>query len=230
VAMATCDAAKILKWEGKLGTIAAGARADLIVIPVNTGDPYDALIQAKETDLQLVMINSIARYGVPSLMDALVPNDQTVKIAHQSRKLYLKQATADEGVAAISLSKAMQQLKDALLNIVSLAKDLEKPKPAPAKRRILDAPAPVVWSLALDEIQDTGEDLRPHLPFRGPRDFTGPKRKSAAVTAKTQPLSAVLKPIDLDPITVADDPNFLNEIEHQPNVPEVVKMGLRALY
>jgi len=230
VAMATCDAAKILKWEGKLGTIAAGARADLIVIPVNTGDPYDALIQAKETDLQLVMINSIARYGVPSLMDALVPNDQTVKIANQSRKLYLKQATADQGVAAISLSKAMQQLKDALLNIVSLAKDLEKPKPAPAKRRILDAPAPVVWSLALDEIQDTGEDLRPHLPFRGPRDFTGPKRKSAAVTAKTQPLSAVLKPIDLDPITVADDPNFLNEIEHQPNVPEVVKMGLRALY
>jgi len=230
VAMATRDAAKILKWEGKLGTIAAGARADLIVIPVKTGDPYDALIQAKETDIQLVMINSIARYGVPSLMDALVPNDQTVKIGSQSRKLYLKQATADQGVAAISLSKATQQLEDALLNIVSLAKDLEKPKPAPAKKRIVDAPVPIVWSLALDEIQDTGEDLRPHLPFRGPHDFTGPKRKSASVTAKTRPLSAVLKPIHLDPITVADDPNFLNKIEHQPNVPDVVKLGLRALY
>ena len=230
VAMATRDAAKILKWEGKLGTIAPGARADLIVIPVKTGDPYDALIQAKETDIQLVMINSIARYGVPSLMDALVPNDQTVKIGSQSRKLYLKQATADQGVAAISLSKATQQLEDALLNIVSLAKDLEKPKPAPAKKRIVDAPVPIVWSLALDEIQDTGEDLRPHLPFRGPHDFTGPKRKSASVTAKTRPLSAVLKPIHLDPITVADDPNFLNKIEHQPNVPDVVKLGLRALY
>lgn len=230
VAMATCDAARILKWDGKLGTIAAGARADLIMIPGKTGNPYDQLIHAKETDLHLVMINSIARYGLPALMDALVPGDQTVKIDGQSRKLYLKQATSDPGVTTMSLSKATQQLKDALQNIASLAKELEKPpQPAKAKKRILDAPTPVVWSLALDEIQDTGEDLRPHLPFRGPRDFTGPKRKSA-VTAKAQPLSAVLKPIDLDPLTVADDANFLDQIEQQPNVPDVVKMGLRALY
>ena len=231
VAMATCDAAKILKWDGRLGTIVAGARADLSIVAGKTGDPYDALIQAKETDIQLVMINSVARYGVPSLMDALAPGSQTVKIGNEARKLYLKQTTADQGVAKVSLSSATEQLKDALLRISSLAKELENPpQPAKAKKRILDAPAPIVWSLALDEIRDTGEDLRPHLPFRGPRDFTGPTRKSAPVMAKAKPLSAVLKPIDLDPLTVVDDEKFLEDIEHQPNVPDVVKMGLRALY
>ena len=47
-----------------------------------------------------------------------------------------------------------------------------------AMRAALDAPEPVVWSLALDEIQATGVDLRPRLPFNGPRDFTGPDRVS----------------------------------------------------
>ena len=79
VAMATRDAARILKWEGLLGTIAAGARADLLVIDGTAGDPYDALIHAKETDIRLVMINGVARYGVPALMAPLAPDDQTVK-------------------------------------------------------------------------------------------------------------------------------------------------------
>jgi hypothetical protein len=39
-----------------------------------------------------------------------------------------------------------------------------------------------------------------------------------------------LKPIRLDPLTVADDHGFLDAIEHQPNVPAAVKNGLRGLY
>ena len=68
VAMATRDAARILKWERHLGTIEAGRRADLLVIEGRAGDPYDALIRAKETDVLLVMINGVARYGIPALM------------------------------------------------------------------------------------------------------------------------------------------------------------------
>ena len=128
------------------------------------------------------------------------------------------------------LSKATSQLSDALLNIAKLAKDTEKPKPAAAKKLALDATAHPVWSLALDEIQDRGEDLRPRLPFNGPRDFTGPKRAAVKVAAAAPPLSAILKPIQLDALTVADDENFLDAIEHQPNVPAAVKGGLRALY
>ena len=93
---------------------------------------------------------------------------------------------------------------------------------------VLDAPEPVVWSLALDEIEATGMDLRPRLPFAGPRDFTGPKRVS--VGAAAPPLSKILESITLDALTVVDDPNFLEQIAAQPNVPEEIRKGLAELY
>jgi len=230
VAMATSEAARILKWDGVLGTIAPAARADLLVIDGKAGDPYEALIRAKETNINLVMINGVARYGTPALMSALAPEDQTVSVGGHSRKLYLKQETADPYVDAVLLSTACKQLREALLNIVKLAKQAEKPKAAPAKRAArLDAPVQPIWSLALDEIQDRGVDLRPRLPFNGPRDLTGPRRTAVAAAA-APPLSTILKPVRLDPLTVADDEDFLDAIEQQPNLPEPIKNGLRALY
>ena len=230
VAMATRDAARILKWGEAVGTLDAGKRADLLVIAGTAGDPYDALIRAKETDLLLVMINGIARYGVSALMAALAPEDQTVRVGGQSRRLFLKQETADPDVAAVSLSAATASLRDALHDIAKLAKEAETPKPAAARKRVLDAPARPVWSLALDEIQDRGVDLRPRLPFNGPRDFTGPERAMRGAARASPPLSTILKPIQLDPLTVADDEDFLNAIEQQPNVPSPIKNGLRGLY
>jgi 5-methylthioadenosine/S-adenosylhomocysteine deaminase len=150
-----------------------------------------------------------------------------VRVGGESRALCLKQQQADPDVAAVSLRTAKATLREALLNIAKLAKEAERPKAAPA-RRALDAPVRPVWSLALDEIQDQGDNLRPRLPFNGPRDFTGPAR--AAVAAAAAPLSTILKPITLDPLTVADDGDFLTAIEHQPNVPEPIRNGLRALY
>ena len=109
-----------------------------------------------------------------------------------------------------------------------LAYEPTKPKLKKAFRGPLDAPEPVVWSLALDEIQATGADLRPRLPFNGPRDFTGPKRVSLKATAA--PLSKILEPVALDPLTVADDRDFLSQIAKQPNVPDPVRTGLEQLY
>ena len=61
IAMATRNAARILKWNNAVGTVEPGKRADLLVIAGATGDPYEALIRAPETDIQLVMINGVAR-------------------------------------------------------------------------------------------------------------------------------------------------------------------------
>ena len=181
VAMATRDAARILKWGKVLGTIEAGKRADLIVIDGTAEDPYDALIRAKETDLRLVMINGVARYGVAEVMKQLAPSDQTVRVGGETRRLFLKQETADPDVAQVSLSQATAALDDAFRDIAKLAKELEKPKPARAARRLLDARAAPVWSLALDELHDVGFELGPRLPFDGPRDFTGPERAPRAL-------------------------------------------------
>jgi 5-methylthioadenosine/S-adenosylhomocysteine deaminase len=229
VAMATCEAARILKWDRVLGTLGAGKRADLLVIDGKAGAPYEALVRAKETDIRLVMINGVARYGFPALMSKLAPEDQTVSVGGRQRRLFLKQETADPDVAPVSLRTATTSLRTALRKIADLAREAEKPKTALARRRELDAPARPVWSLVLDEIQDRGVELRPRLPFRGPRDFTGPER-AAAAAVRAVPLSTILKPIRLDPLTVADDEDFLNAIERQPNVPPPIKNGLRALY
>ncbi len=231
VAMATRDAAHILKWDKVVGTIEAGKRADLIVIDGTAADPYDALIRAKETDLRLVMINGVARYGIPEVMTMLAPNDnETVQVGGQIRRLFLKQETADPDVAQVPLSKATTRLRKALHDIAKLAKETEKPKPARAVRRLLDAPAAPVWSLALDEICSCGVEFGPRLPFRGPRDFTGPERAPRALTRAAPLLSTILERIELDPLTVADDDTFLERIAQQPNVPAPLKNGLSGLY
>ena len=228
VAMVTRDAAAILKWHKAIGTLEPGKRADLVVFAGKTGDPYEALIQAKETSIRLVMINGVARYGMPSLLDSLGVKGETLRVGGTTRRLFLKQETADPDVAAVSMSAAKTALRRAFRDLPKLARELEAPKPKSVKRGALDAPEPVVWSLALDEIRDTGVELRPRLPFNGPRDFTGPER--ALLRAASAPLSTILKPITLDPLTVADDPNFLLEIASQPNVPEAVRNGLARLY
>jgi hypothetical protein len=174
------------------------------------------------------MINGVARYGAPSLLDSLGVKGETLRVGGTTRRLFLEQETADPDVAAVSMSDAKTALRRAFRDLPKLARELEAPKPKSVKRGALDAPEPVVWSLALDEIRDTGVELRPRLPFNDPRDFTGPER--GLLRATSAPLSTILKPITLDPLTVADDPNFLLEIASQPNVPEAVRNGLARLY
>ena len=231
VAMATRNAARILKWEKVLGAIEAGKRADLLVIDGKGVDPYDSLVRARETDIRLVMINGIARYGTTDLMEALAPRGEAVRVGGKPRRLFLEQATADPDVAPVSLRTATSTLRRAFRDIVALAREAETPR-VTRRGRALDAKVALVWSLALEEIRDTGVELRPRLPLDGPRDFTGPDRISrrAALAARSAPLSQILGPIDLDPLTVADDQDFLDLVERQPNVPEPIRRGLRELY
>ena len=229
VTMATRGAAAILQW-GLVGTLEAGKRADILVIEGQTGDPYEALIRAKETAIQLVMINGVARYGTPSLMGQLGPGGESIRVGGGQRQVFLKQATGDPDVAAMSLGAARDTLATAFADLVKLARELENPKPVKPTMaaRVLDRRAPVVWSLALDELQESGLDLRPRLPF-GPRNVvTGPRRLAATAAAK--PLSAVLEPLPLDALTVADDAEFLGRVGGQRNLPDVIKEGLPTLY
>lgn len=183
IAMATREAATILKWHQTLGTLEQGKRADVVVIDGQDKDPYDTLIQAKETSISLVMINGVARYGLSRLMNTFTSKGETVRVGGKSRRLFLHQETADPDVAQVSLRAARTALQKALRDLPKLARQLETPRARSIKRAALDKPEPVVWTLALDEIQDTGTDLRPRLPFNGPRDFTGPDRVSSRAAA-----------------------------------------------
>jgi 5-methylthioadenosine/S-adenosylhomocysteine deaminase len=224
VAMATRTAAKILGWASVLGTIEPGKRADLLVVDGTSADPYDQLIRAKETDIALIVINGVPRFGRNAFMSDLGATGEALTIDSQKRTLFLKQATQDSLVGAIKLSQATAMLKDALSKLPALAKEMERPKPVAMIGR---RQAPTTWQLALDEIEDTGFDLRPRLPSRQNRQLTGATRR-AAVAAK--PLSEILQPLELDPLTVVDDPDFLAALVMQRNLPQFIKDGLPPLY
>ena len=113
--MATREAARILKWHDALGTLEAGKRADVLVMAGQEGDPYDALIRAKETAISLVMINGVARYGLPGLMKAFGSEGETVRVGRQTRRLFLQQETGDPDVGSVSLRAARSALKKAFI-------------------------------------------------------------------------------------------------------------------
>jgi cytosine/adenosine deaminase-related metal-dependent hydrolase len=227
VAMVTRDAAAILKWQAALGTLEPGKHADLCVIDGVDGDPYDALIHARETQIRLVMIEGVARYGEPALMHALHADGETLHVGGQARSLFLKDDDGDPDVEAVPLSAATSALAHALHTLPELARELEAPKAPHAERLVLGGPRRPTWSLALDEIRDDGVGLRPRLPYDGPADFTGPR---VAAKPSSTLLSALLTAIELDPLTVAGDPDFLHRIAAEPNVPAAIRDGLAQLY
>ncbi len=224
IAMATRTAAQILNWDAVLGSLEDGKRADLVVVDGATGNAFDHLIEAKETDISLVVVNGVPRFGTAALFTALgVTGAETLKIGVASRKLFLKQDTQDPQVGKISVSDAAQQLSDALAKLPELAKDLEKPKPVSAiARASVRAP---VWHLALDELEDTGAAMRARLPLGHVR--VGAR---ALAGAGSKPLSQIVEALILDPLTVADDEDFIPGVTSQKNLPAWLKSGLAALY
>jgi hypothetical protein len=48
--------------------------------------------------------------------------------------------------------------------------------------------------------------------------------------ASAKPLSEILEPLKLDPLTVPDDAPWLETIEREQNLPDWMASGLRKLY
>lgn len=231
VAMATRTAAEILRWEAALGSLETGKRADLVVIDGTSDDPWEALLRSTERAIRLVVINGVARYGRTPLMRKLTPTHEPLRLDGQPRGLYLEQPTTHPAVAPVSLAAARETLRDALSRIQDLAAELERRERAPALEAAPREATGVTWSLALDELYPTGLEFRPRLPYSGPNDYTGPSLASVAPGLEAAvPLSQLLGPIDLDPLTVVDDPSFLTRIAAQPNVPPQIKEELAGLY
>jgi hypothetical protein len=141
--------------------------------------------------------------------------------------LFLKQESADEVVAGIPLAQSTRTLVDALRRLPALASDLENSRTGPARAMAdrLTRSGPPVWFLALDEIEPTGSELRPRLPGTNGR-ASGPRVGSA----RAVPLSQLVSPMTIDPLTVADDSEFLDRVEAQTILPAFVRAHLRDMY
>jgi cytosine/adenosine deaminase-related metal-dependent hydrolase len=71
VAMATSEPAMIAGMGDKIGTLAPGYYADLVVVRLNGKTPYRALIEAQPADVLLTTISGQALYGDPVLIGAI---------------------------------------------------------------------------------------------------------------------------------------------------------------
>jgi len=223
VAMATRNAAKILKWDAVIGSIEPDKRADLFVISGRRGNPYTRLFNCRESSIGLVIINGIPRCGQTRFMNLFGEGTEKWRVRTANRVLNLEQETADPIVGSLTLLEAQKRLVNGMRQLPELAADLERPRPAAPR---IAGPQVQEWFLLLDHNEIAGEASRPHLP-RGPSGQPTGVITSARATA---PLSEIVEVIDLDPLTVVDDNNFLKQIASQRNLPNYVKEKLPEMY
>lgn len=222
--LCTANAAAILRWDEQVGTIEPGRRADLAVVAgQDDANFYAPLFSGDERRVQLVAINGTPRYGTPALMIADGPHLEKLRVGGEQRVLFLEQETGDPDVATLGYRDAHRKLADALDNIKELRLEQER-KQTP--EGLLSAPRMDSGPrLALDEFEITHLVQRPHLTLAGLR--TGPTDRPAAAAA---PISSLLSPMTLDPLTVADDETFLDRVAAQQNLPPYLAPALRRLY
>jgi len=224
VTMATRTAAQILSWDKALGSIETGKLADLLVIDGVNDDPYAHLLEAAETDIVLVIIKGVPRYGTVPFLQNVAPATEAWMIGGSPRILNLAQAVADPTVGALTLGQAHATLQQCLQNLPTL------PAPAAAStlktsKSVASSPKPT-WTLVLDHLDDGKTAHRPLLPLPGVRT-AAPALKTAA--SKATPLPLV--PLALEPLTVADDKNgFFDRLNQQVNLPAYIKSELPLLY
>ncbi len=226
LSMATRNAARILRWEKAVGTLEQDKRADLLVVRGDDGDGHAYLFTRNESDVELVVINGIPRYGASQPMRRLLGDSAQAEagsIAGRGRLLNLVQPSGDPVVGKLTLKEATELLSDGLKRLPDLAKDLAT-RPALA---LLDrdgaAAAPVF--LVLDHDDLGGVDLRPHLPSKD-GDLTAMPTLEAAGT----PLQDLLEPLKLDPLTVEDDDRFVDLLVKEKNLPKEVSDHVGDLF
>ncbi|HTL09177.1 MAG TPA: amidohydrolase family protein [Chitinophagaceae bacterium] len=220
LALATIEAAKILKWDHELGSIEAGKRADCMLMTGVTGDPYQQFLTRSEAAISLVIINGIPRYGYASLMKKFEKEKEDITVGKRKYQLFLQQSSADAAVGALGLQAAVDKLTDSLERLPELAKELDNRGFNPISTGIANTKPQ--WFLVLDHDDEAeGERLR----MQGEESLD-----TSAMLAPAEPLSAIVEKMDLDAITVAADRSFLSSLQSQRNLPAYVKKGLAQMY
>lgn len=219
VAMVTRTPARMLGWDAHLGGLERGKRADLIVVQgVTSPDPYQDLVSATESDIELVVIDGVPRAGTASLMGALgAGGGELVDVGGHSHVLNLEQADADPRVQALTVAEATRRLDAALADLPTTTDRATRPGRRTNGRALL----------AVDGVIDNRMSPRPHLPYRG--RFTGPDLPTgwapSATAAGTLPASPRL---GLDPLCVVDNPGYFASLAHEANLPTTLRNELAA--
>ena len=92
VAMATAVPAQLAGAETKIGTLAQGLYADLLLIKKTGENPYQALLHSTPAEVRLVIIGGIPIYGDRDLMEHFLPGQhlETISVCGKPKALYVE--------------------------------------------------------------------------------------------------------------------------------------------
>ena len=114
VSMATSVPAQLSRLNEHIGSLSPGMLADLIVVRGNTGNPFQAVVQATPADVMLVMVGGQALYGDAKLLARLVPRGmlESISVCGSKKAVYL--GNSDAAARGETLAQVQDVLNAAL--------------------------------------------------------------------------------------------------------------------
>lgn len=206
VAMATRDAAKVLGWEGRVGVLAPGARADLLMVSGKSGDPYARLLDIDEQDIRAVFIEGWPRYGTARWMTEIGATGESLRVGGARRVLASAEPNLDPPVPAVSLSNARDLLREALGQLPEIATRAADPTGFRSLPRLGS------WCAEIEDPSGLGASM-------DVRTLPPGTRADMAGSAAAQPLDA---------LAVADDADYRARLLAQRNLPPDLREALKA--
>jgi hypothetical protein len=112
VDMVTSTPAHTAGIDDEVGAIRAGLRADILVINGDHNDPYRAVVDATETDVELVFIDGVPLYGDRTLMEHFWKRSELEEIDLSGVSKTL--ATAAANINAASIKNRLRRSLDSV--------------------------------------------------------------------------------------------------------------------
>lgn len=199
VRMVTSTPAKMLGWDGLVGSLVRGKKADILILEGDACDPYEQLVQAREDQILAVVIDGRPRHGRIGFLGFDSRFQERVVIGGKDYALDLAEP-GDDPLAGLSLAAATALLADGLARLPELAS--QAPQLNTMAFNLLERQA-----LSIDF------DLNEEEGFAGVQTMI---RKAAPK----------LRPLPMAPITAVDDPDFIRLLKANINLPDYVKRAL----
>lgn len=209
----TARAAEVTAWGGAVGSLQVDRLADLLVLKGAGGDPYDQLIDATESDVALVVVHGLARYGELETMERL----------HATPERPLERWDLDGSARGLAL-----HTQGSLLNDVSFAAATDTLRNAMSDLHAFRVEAAEqdaqLTSMGIEEPRFAIELDNEYEPT--PDEALEAGDDAAALTADW---NLMAPSVELDPPTVGG-PGYWETVEAQPNLEPGLKQALRDAY
>jgi 5-methylthioadenosine/S-adenosylhomocysteine deaminase len=209
----TCDAAAVVGWEDRVGKLTAGAFADVTVLHGTDGDPFDQLVAATESDVALVLVHGVARYGDLELLEQLntEPDRPPERWSVGGVEKGFNLQTPDSDLDEVTFAGARKTLLDAMSDLVAF-RESSAEQEATLNAMGLDVPS---FTLDLDN---------EYVP--SPDDYLDAAPLEAELAADWSRIAAS---VELDTVEVGGG-DYWERIDAQTNIDDSLKETLRNAY